>query len=92
MSIESMMPYNRLVLCYPLLLLPSIFIAHNFLKEQNYYLRLKAWGKEDLFYSTGNSAQCYVAAWMGGGFGEEWIHVCVLLSPFAVHLKLTQHC
>ena len=71
MSIESMMPYNRLVLCYPLLLLPSIFIAHNFLKEQNYYLRLKAWDKEDLFYSTGNSAQCYVAAWMGGGFGEE---------------------
>ena len=27
-----------------------------------------------------------------GGFGEEWIHVCVWLSPFAVHLKLSQHC
>ena len=25
MSIESVMPFNRLVLCYPLLLLPSIF-------------------------------------------------------------------
>ena len=25
-------------------------------------------------YSTGNSAQYYVAAWMGGGFGGEWIH------------------
>ena len=24
---------------------------------------------------TGNSAQCYVAAWMGEGFGGEWIHV-----------------
>ena len=23
---------------------------------------------------------------------EEWIHVYVWLSPFAVHLKLTQHC
>ena len=22
----------------------------------------------DLMYSTGNSAQCYVAAWMGGEF------------------------
>ena len=22
-------------------------------------------------YSTGNSAQCYVAAWMGGEFGEN---------------------
>ena len=31
----------------------------------------------DLTYSTGNSAQCYVAAWMGGEFEEEWIHVYV---------------
>ena len=53
-------------------------------------------------YSTGNSAQCYVAAWMGGEFGGEWKHVCVYvcvyvyvhvrLSPFVVHLKLSQHC
>jgi len=27
-----------------------------------------------LLYSTGSSAQYYVAAWMGGGFGGEWIH------------------
>ena len=26
---------------------------------------------KDLLYSTWNSAQRYVAAWMGGGFGEE---------------------
>ena len=32
---------------------------------------------KDLLYSTGNSAQCYVAAWMGGEFGGERIHVCV---------------
>ena len=44
---------------------------------------------KDLLYSTGNSAQCYVAAWMGEEFGEEWIHVYVWLSPCAVHLKLT---
>ena len=42
-----------------------------------------------LLYSTGNSAQCYVAAWVGGEFGGEWIHVYVWLSPFPVHLKLT---
>ena len=24
-----------------------------------------------LLYSTKNSAQCYLAAWMGGEFGEE---------------------
>ena len=46
---------------------------------------------KDLLYSTGNSAQCYVAAWMGGEFGGEWIHVYVRLSPFAVCLKLSQH-
>ena len=46
----------------------------------------------DLLYSTGNSAQCYAAAYMGGEFGEEWIHVYVWLIPFAVHLKLSQHC
>ena len=39
-------------------------------------------------YSTENSAQCYVAAWMGGECGREWTHVYVRLRPFAVHLKL----
>ena len=37
----------------------------------------------------GNSVQCYVVTWMGGEFGEGWIHVQVWLSPFAVHLKLS---
>ena len=36
--------------------------------------------------------KCYVAAWMGEAFRGEWIHVHVWLSPFAVHLKLSQHC
>ena len=43
-------------------------------------------------YSTGNSAQRYVAAWMGGEFGGEWIHGYLWLSAFAVYLKLSQHC
>ena len=47
---------------------------------------------KNLLYSTGNSAQCYVAAWMGGESGGEWIYVYVWLSHFAVHLKLSQHC
>ena len=45
-----------------------------------------------LLYSLENSAQCYVADWMGGEFGGEWIHEYVWLSPFAVYLKLLQHC
>ena len=52
-------------------------------------LYLKWITSKDLLPSTGNSAQCYVAAWMGGEFGGEWIRVYVQLSPFAIHLKLT---
>ena len=42
-------------------------------------------------YSTWNSAQCYVPAWIWGGFGGEWMHVYICGSPFTVHLKLSQH-
>ena len=38
-------------------------------------LYLKWIANKDLLYSTGNSAQCYVAAWMGGEFRGEEIHV-----------------
>ena len=30
---------------------------------------------KDLLHSTCNSAQCYVAAWMGGEFEGEWTYV-----------------
>ena len=36
---------------------------------------------QNLLYSTWNSAQCYVAAWMGGGLPGEWTHVYQWLSP-----------
>ena len=39
---------------------------------------------------SGNSAQCYVAAWMEGETGGEQIHVYVWLSP-AGHLKLSHY-
>ena len=45
-------------------------------------LYLKWITNRDLLSSTGNSAQCYVAAWMGGEFMYTW------LSGSAVHLKL----
>ena len=28
---------------------------------------------KELLYSSGNSAQCYAAAWMEEGFGEELV-------------------
>ena len=46
-------------------------------------LYLKWITNKDLLYRIWNSAQCYVAAWMGRDFGGEWIHVYVWLSPFA---------
>ena len=55
-------------------------------------LYLKWITNKDLRYSAGNSAQCRVAAWMGGEFGEERTHGYVWLSLFAVYLKLPQHC
>ena len=44
---------------------------------------------KDLLYSRWNSAQCYVAAWMGGELRREWIHVHVWLSLFILYLKTT---
>ena len=55
-------------------------------------IKKKCVTNKDLLYSTGNSAQGHVAAWMGGGFGGEWRHICVRLTPFAVYQKLSQHC
>ena len=46
-------------------------------------LYLKWITNKGLLYSTENCAQRYVAAWMGGKFGGEWVHVYVWLSPFA---------
>ena len=55
-------------------------------------LYLKWITNKNVSYSSWNSIQCYIPAWMRGGFGEEWIHVYVWVSPFTVHLKLSQHC
>ena len=42
------------------------------------YLRWET--NKDLLNSTGSSAQCHVAAWVGGEFGGEGIHVSVWLT------------
>ena len=35
---------------------------------------------KDLTYSTWNSAQCYLAAWVGGGLGRMDTRVCIAES------------
>ena len=59
--------------------------------DMNTLLYLTWRASKELLDSTGDSAQCHVAAWMGGEFGGEGIHVYIWLSPFTVHLKLSQH-
>ena len=66
-------------------------IVREFGMDRYTLLCLKWMTNKDLLTSTRNSAPCYVAAWVGGGFRGEWIHVYGWLSPFAVHLKLSQH-
>ena len=49
-----------------------------------YTLLYSSWiTSKDLLSSTGCPTPCYVAAWMGGEFGGEWIHIHV----FTVHLN-----
>ena len=62
--------------------------------EVNFYtgLYLKWITNKDLLYSTGNSAQCYAAAWMGEEFGGEWVHVYVRRSHSTLYMKRSQHC
>ena len=57
---------------------------------QGTLLDLKWITNRHLLCSTGNCAQCYVIAWMGGEFWGEWVCVYVCLSPFTAHLKLSQ--
>ena len=67
-------------------------IVREFGTDMYTLLYLKQITNKDLLYSTGNSAQYYMAACRGGEFEVEWIRVYTWLNPFAAHLKLLQHC
>ena len=56
-------------------------IVREFGTDMNKLIYLKWVTKKAILYRIGNSAQCYVAAKIGGEFGGEWIHVyiCELL-------------
>ena len=60
MSIESVMPSNHLILCHPLLLLPSIFPrVRLFSSESALHIRwLKCWS-----FSFGISPSMYIQGW-----------------------------
>ena len=48
-------------------------LVREFGMDMNTLLYLKWITNKDQLYSTGNSAQCYVSAWIGGEFGGEQI-------------------
>ena len=55
-------------------------------------LYLKWITNKDLLYSTQNSAQCYVEAWMGGGYwGRISTHI-FMTESLCCPPKLSQHC
>ena len=67
-------------------------IVREFGMDMDSGLHLTGRTSKDLLSSPGNSAQCHVAAGMGGELGREKVRVCGWLSPSAVCLKLSQHC
>ena len=57
-------------------------IVREFGMDMYTLLYLKWITNKDLLYSIGKFAQCYVAAWMGGEFGGEWIHAYFMAEFF----------
>ena len=59
-------------------------------------IQLSDWARthahKDLLYTTRNSTQYSVMAYLGKESKIEWMYVQVQLIPFGVHLKLTQYC
>ena len=55
-------------------------IVREFEMDMYTLLYLKCITNKVLLYSTGNSVQCYMVAWMEAEFRGEWIFIYVWLS------------
>ena len=64
-------------------------IIRQFEMDMYTLLHLKRITNTVLLYSTGNSAQCYVAAWMGGESGGESVQFSSVQSLSRVRLFAT---
>ena len=53
----------------------EVAVVREFGMDMYTLLYLKRIINKVLLWSTRNSAQGYVAAWVGGEFGGEWMHV-----------------
>ena len=94
MSLEAVMPPNHLIPCYPLLILSSIFPStfpffFLFLGTIDTIYNMD----KNLFYSTGNSTECYVVASMGRKSKKCWyVCVCMLVIQSCPALCQTTDC
>ena len=83
MSIESVMPFNHLILCHPLLLLPSIFPSIRvFSNESTLHIR---WPKYRIFSFTISSSNEYSGLI---SFRMDWLD---LLAVHGALKSLLQH-
>ena len=65
-------------------------VVREFGIDRNTLLYLKWITNNVLLCSTGNSAQCYVASWMGREFGGEWItYICMAESLYCPSETIT---
>ena len=62
-----------------------------FVTDMYTLLYLKWIIRKDLLYSSWNSAQCYVAAWMGGKFGGRMDTYSLLCSPETITTLLISY-
>ena len=61
--------------------------------EDSAWQTYSSWGcRESDTTEVTEHTRSLTAAWMRGESGGEWMLVYIWLSPFAVHLKLSQHC
>ena len=93
MSIESVMPSNRLILCHPLLLPPSIFPSIGvFSNESVLHIRWPKYRSFSFSISPSNEYSGLIS------FRIDWLDwrrmdTCICMAEsLCFHLKLSQHC
>ena len=83
-SIESVVPSNHLILCHPLLLLPSVFPSIRvFSKESALHIRWPKYWSFSFSISPSNEYSGLIS------FRIDWLN---LLAVQGTHKSLLQHC
>ena len=82
MSIDSMMPSNHLILCHPLLLLPSIFLSIRvFLNESALRIRWPKYWSFRLSISPSNEHPGLIS------FRMDWLDLLAVQGTLKSHLQ-----